>query len=137
MRLLIPGGPGDDVPVMLWRRLDVPGHDACRLERRDFGNRLRGAAVYRHASGPASLSYCVDCDPKWRTISGRVEGFIGQRPVNHVVIRAAFSWILDGSPQPGLEHLADLDLGFTPSTNLLQLKRVAIAENERVPLPVA
>jgi hypothetical protein len=36
-----------------------------------------------------------------------------------------------------MDHLLDLDLGFTPATNLQQLRRVGIAENATVHLPVA
>jgi uncharacterized protein len=127
----------DDFSFMLWRRLDAPGHDACRLEQRDFAYRLRGTAVYAHANGSASISYRVECDAQWRTISGRIAGFIGQRSFDFVVAREDVGWTLNGSPKPGLDHLVDLDLSFTPATNLLQLKRVAIAEGEAVPLPAA
>jgi hypothetical protein len=38
---------------------------------------------------------------------------------------------------PGLDHLHDLDLSFTPATNLQQLQRVTIANDEAIQLPVA
>ncbi len=37
---------------ILWRRLDVPGHDACRLLRSDAGWQLEGAAAFRHERNP-------------------------------------------------------------------------------------
>jgi hypothetical protein len=46
-------------------------------------------------------------------------------------------WILNGSAVPGLDRFVDLDLGFTPVTNLQQLRRVPIAENESAQVPVA
>src|SRR5207244_2474062 len=36
-----------EVAAILWRRLDTPGHDACRLERSDAGWELDGTAVFR------------------------------------------------------------------------------------------
>jgi uncharacterized protein len=133
---LFPSDP-EDFSSTFWRRLDVPGHDACRLGRQNFGYRLRGAAVYRHPTGAACVSYCVDWDADWRTISGRVEGFIGARSLDYAVAREDALWFLNGCAKPGLNHLVDLDLSFTPATNLLQIMRVAIAENETVPLPAA
>jgi uncharacterized protein len=36
-----------------------------------------------------------------------------------------------------LNHLFDLDLAFTPATNILQMRRVSIVQSEIVALPVA
>ena len=46
-------------------------------------------------------------------------------------------WIVNGSAVPGLDRFVDLDLGFTPATNLQQLRRGPIAENESAQVPVA
>jgi hypothetical protein len=121
---------------MFGRRIDTPGHDACRLEQENSGWSLEGAAVFRHGNGPAHIEYSVRCDAVWQTISGRIRGFVAERTVDFTVVRADTSWILNGASVPGLDHLVDLDLGFTPATNMQQLRRVSIAENETVQLPV-
>lgn len=125
------------IATAFWQRLDTAGHDACRLEQIRSGWRLTGIAVFRHPDGPASLSYRVDCDPTWRSEQGRVSGFIGHRSVDHAITRDAAGWALDGAVVAGLDHLVDLDLSFTPATNLLQLRRVAVPDEGPVPLPVA
>jgi hypothetical protein len=122
---------------MLWRRVDTPGHDACHLQRTGAGWRLQGAAVFRHADGPANLAYCVQCDEGWRTTSGRVWGALGARLVDYRVARQGDLWTLNDVDMAGLGHLRDLDLSFTPATNLQQLRRVSIGEREIVRLPVA
>jgi hypothetical protein len=124
-------------PSMLWRRIDIPGHDACRLEQKGDGWSLEGAAVFLHGDGPAHLFYAVQCDAAWRTMSGRVQGFIGARAIDFIVVRDGAGWTLNGVSVAGAKHLLDLDLGFTPATNLQQLRRVSIAEGETVQLPVA
>ncbi|MGH7340217.1 MAG: putative glycolipid-binding domain-containing protein [Candidatus Rokuibacteriota bacterium] len=121
----------------LWRRIDTPGHEACRLEQNGSGWCLQGTAVFRHEVGPASLAYAVRCDARWETLSGQVRGFLGERPIDYAVSRGGSVWTLNGSAVPGLDHLVDLDLGFTPATNLQQLQRVPIARGEQVELPVA
>jgi hypothetical protein len=124
------------VASMLWRRLDTPGHDACSLERHDDGWSLHGMAVFRHENGPVRIGYSVQCDTAWQTASAQVRGAVGARRIDVFVARRGRTWTLNDSARPELEHLTDLDLAFTPATNLLHLRRVAIG-NEAVRLPVA
>ena len=123
---------------ILWRRLDGPGHDACRLEEADEGWRLDGAAVFRHRDVPAKLVYEVTCDPAWRTRSGRVEGWLGGDPVRICITRTAGGEWRAGDALASLPpDLVDLDLGFTPATNLLPLRRLALATGAGADAPAA
>jgi hypothetical protein len=121
----------------LWRRLDMPGHDACRLERYAAGWRLRGGAAFLHEGEAAGLGYIIECDSAWNSIGGRVTGFIGDREIAWAVTRQGDCWRLNGAAVPGLEHLRDLDLSFSPSTNFLQLRRARLAIGESAELPAA
>jgi hypothetical protein len=124
--------------TILWRRLDDAGHDACRLVPAGDGWRLDGAAVLRHAGRPAHLAYQLVCDPEWRTREGLVRGWVGARPVELRVGRTpAGDWTLNGEVVPLLERCVDLDLGFTPATNLSQLRRVALPVGQGTAVPVA
>ncbi|HVE78211.1 MAG TPA: putative glycolipid-binding domain-containing protein [Gemmatimonadaceae bacterium] len=126
------------VASVLWRRLDTPGHDCCRLEERDDGWRLEGTAVFRHEATPARLTYVVACDRAWRTVRGDVRGWLGARAIELTIARAKGGpWTLDGAAVPGLESYVDLDLDFTPATNLLQLRRIALADGQAADVPVA
>ncbi|HVU51807.1 MAG TPA: putative glycolipid-binding domain-containing protein [Polyangia bacterium] len=123
---------------VLWRRLDSPGHDACSLTESDGGWRLAGTAVFVHEGGPARLDYDLACDGSWRTLRGEVSGWIGAKPVAHATTRSEDGrWIHDGAAVPGLEACVDLDLGFSPATNLLQLRRLALAEGQAADAPAA
>lgn len=124
--------------MILWRRLDVPGHDACRLEQTAGGWRLNGAAIFRHEDGPACLAYQVVCDGGWRTQEGVVHGWMGSRPLDlRAVRRPDGVWTLNGQIVPDLDGCVDLDLGFTPATNLLQLRREALHVGQRADVSVA
>jgi uncharacterized protein len=121
----------------LWRRLDTPGHDAALLSRTESGWSLRGTAVFQHEDGPACLRYDIALDRDWTTRRGVVEGFLSDQEVNVLVERHRDGWIFNGALVPGLGHLVDLDLGFTPSTNLQQLRRTGIEIGQAMDLPVA
>lgn len=121
----------------IWRRLDTPGHDAALLTRTDAGWLLTGTAVFKHEAGPACINYSVDLHASWRTRQGRVHGFVADRKLDHIINREADGWYFNGAFVPGLKHLWDLDYGFTPATNLQQLRRVPIVPGRAVDLPVA
>jgi hypothetical protein len=127
------------VAAAFWRGLETPGHDACRLETGDGAWRLDGAAVFRHEDGrPARLTYRLETDAAWRTREGRVQGWIGAQSVDLDVARSVGgTWALNGVPVPGLEGLIDLDLGFTPATNVLPFRRLALAVGDAADAPAA
>jgi hypothetical protein len=123
---------------ILWRRLDSPGHDACRLEPHGSGWQVEGAAVFQLGGRPARLSYAAACDVSWRALSGHVRGWIGDRTVDLSIERSTGgTWTLDGEFMPGLRDCMDLDFGFSPSTNLLQLRRLALDIGQGANAPTA
>ena len=123
---------------MLWRRIDVPGHDAARLELRDGSWLLQGTAVFRHEAASAHLAYEVTCDLAWRTRLARVSGWVGARSVLANIERTpAGTWCLNGSRVEGLDGCVDVDFGFTPATNVTQLRRIQLAVGQAVDVPVA
>jgi len=126
------------VASILWRRLDTPGHDACHLEDGDADRVLEGMAVFREKGLPASLSYRVACDAGWHTQRGRVRGWLGGRSIDFGIVRTSGgAWTLNGEVVPDLVDCVDLDLGFTPATNLSQLRRAGLAEGQAADVSVA
>lgn len=122
---------------ILWRRLDGPGHDACRLERDGPGWRLEGTAVLQLDGAPARLDYEVACDGAWHSRAGAVRGWIGERSVSFRIERTSAGWALDGVLVPEVERCLDLDLSVTPATNLLQLRRLALDVGQAADAPAA
>jgi len=111
----------------LWRRLDSPGHDACQFEKSETGYRLAGMAAFMEGGRVCQLKYEVLADQSFRTRSARVAGNVGSREVL-LSIRSGRGgkWSVNGSEQPKLAGCIDLDLGFTPATNLLPIRRLAL-----------
>jgi hypothetical protein len=116
---------------MQWTRLDVRGSDTCELERFGAEWKLSGAAEFDDPRGAAQLIYEVDADTEWRTIRGAVRGAVGRSAVSLWIDRGADStWWVNGEAVPALHGLVDLDLGFTPATNLFPLRRLALRPGE-------
>ena len=123
---------------VLWRRLDVPGHDACRLKSSMFSRELDGMAVFTHNGEAASLSYRVLCDADWRTKRGHIRGWVGSDVIKIDVVRLDVgSWTVNGAIIAGLDHCDDLDLGFTPATNLIAVKRLSLAVGDAADVTAA
>jgi uncharacterized protein len=124
--------------TFFWRRLDQPGHDACRLVALEAGWQLCGTAVFRQARRTCALRYDVMVDRAFRTRRASVTGWAGRDEVD-LRVRAAAGrrWHVNGAPQPGLEGCFDIDLGFTPATNLLAIRRLALKVGEHAEAPAA
>ena len=120
-----------------WTRLDRPGRDAALLRPIDGGWLLQGAAAFDHDAGSAAVAYLAEVDARWQTKRGIVNGFLDDKTIQHEVERDNSGWRLNGVRVEGLEHLVDLDYGFTPATNVLQLSRIALKVGERAEVPVA
>jgi uncharacterized protein len=115
----------------LWRRLDGPGHDACRLVTDGDGARIEGTAALAIDGFSAALRYAVACDSSWRARRGEVYGWIGDRPIELVIAPVTGGgWSLNGVEVEAVRGCLDLDFGFTPATNLFQLRRLALAPGQ-------
>jgi hypothetical protein len=124
--------------TVLWRRLDFPGHEIARLEALDDGWKLAGTAIFADQHGPSSLDYVVICNKSWWTNSAQVRGMIGGREIDlSVSVDAQRRWRLNGVECAAVEQCMDIDLGFSPSTNLLPIRRLALAVGEEAEVRAA
>jgi len=124
--------------VILWRRLDFPGHEIARLEALDNGWKLFGTAIFAYQGDPSKLDYVVICDPTWRTKSAKVKGVIGSREIDvTVTVDMNRRWQLGGTERTSVEGSLDIDLGFSPSTNLLPIRRLQLAVDDEAEVSAA
>jgi hypothetical protein len=115
---------------ILWRRLDLPGHDAAALRISPEGVLLSGMAVF-HEGGPIALNYTVHSDPAWQTTDAHIRGWRDREAIDLRLRRkAGGTWTLNDVPCPAVLGCVDLDLSFTPATNLLTLRRLALAPGQ-------
>ena len=124
--------------IMLWRRLDLPGHEIAKLAMLDDGWKLSGTAIFASQQGPAKLDYVVNCDGAWRTSSAQVEGVLGGEDIDLTVsVDAERRWRLNGTECAPVAGSIDIDLGFSPSTNLLPIRRLALAVGDEAEVKAA
>lgn len=117
--------------AILWRRIDRPGHESARVRSLPDGWELSGTAVFAHEEAPCCLSYRIVCDPAWRTRSAWVGGWVGSGAVHvDVHVDGAGQWSLRGDDVPEIAGCVDVDLNFSPSTNLLPIRRLNLAVGE-------
>lgn len=116
---------------MRWRRLDVPGCEDAHIERTTTGWRLTGELEVEETGLTAHLRYVIECDAEWCTRSAVIEGEAAGRPIRFALAADGLgNWSRDGDPVPDVSGALDVDLGFTPATNTLPIRRLALGVGE-------
>lgn len=114
--------------AILWRRLDRNGMEAAAVEHQSPNWHLQGTVVVEDEGRPCRLDYAVICDNAWRTLWARVNGWIGCTQVNQRVARSlSGEWRQNGVVCPAVQGCVDIDLAFSPITNLLPIRRLNLA----------
>lgn len=123
---------------ILWRRLDRPGHELARVAPAGVGWGLSGTAVFLHEDAPCRLDYLVLCNDRWETTSGKVTGWVGKSEVSvDVAVEPGGIWRSNGVAVPAVRGAIDLDLNFSPSTNLLPIRRLNLAVGQEAAVKAA
>jgi hypothetical protein len=123
---------------ILWRRLDQPGHESARLFFQNDSWQLQGTAVLSYDRIPCRLDYQIVCDSRWHTRSARVGGWVGNSLIDvEIVVDFDQRWLLNKTDCPEVAGCVDLDLNFSPSTNLLPIRRVELAIGEEAEVRAA
>ena len=86
---------------------------------------------------PGHITYRVDVDDEWRTVAVAAAIVSGPEEMELDLKRDASGWTVDGERRGDLAEAIDVDLGWTPATNTLPIRRLGLAAGERVELTVA
>ena len=123
---------------VLWRRLDLPGHEACRLITRAGEPCVSGTAVFFSDSQPCRLDYSIVCDSAWRTRQANIVGWVGNEAIDlEILVDQQGQWSLKESACAAVAGCIDIDLNFSPSTNTLPIRRLSLAVGERAEVRAA
>ena len=121
----------EPIRPILWRSLFFVGHESCRLVLAGPEWHLQGTAVFAYEGKPCRLDYQIACDAAWHTLSVHVEGWLGETSVDiSIQTDSGKRWWLNDMEQPEVAGCTDIDLNFSPSTNLLPIRRLGLAVGE-------
>jgi hypothetical protein len=124
--------------TIIWRRLDKTGHESARLLFQNSRWHLSGTAVFVHDHLPCRLDYLLKCDSEWKTLSGKIEGWVGDEMIGiEISVDDLHRWWLNGEECLEVVNCIDLDLNFSPITNLLPIRRLNLAVGEKADVNAA
>jgi hypothetical protein len=142
--------PNRPVRTVLWQRIASPGSDWCALERKSDGWRLQGIVLAEVATVPIMVHYAVVLAPDWSTraveIAMRSGDAIEPRELR-LTVSPDQRWQIEREPSldpampqddaMALHGLTDVDLGITPATNTLPIRRLEPAIGATVAVTAA
>ena len=112
-----------------WRRSDeIETDEHCTLTVRDAGLSLVGTVLGSEASAPVRIEYRVLADDTGITTAAHVRDLRGFEQRTIVLERdSKGGWRVDGKSVRKLKGCTDVDLGCSPSTNTLPIRRLHLA----------
>ena len=112
-----------------WRRSDeIETDEVCTLTLRDTGYSMVGTVLGAHAGAPLRVEYQVLVDRSGLTTAAHVRDLRGFATRTLAVERTAKgAWTVDGAAARSLKGCTDVDLGCSPSTNTLPIRRLNLA----------
>jgi hypothetical protein len=112
-----------------WRRSDeVETDEHCTLTIRDGGLSLVGTVLGAEDGLPVRIEYKVLADGAGMTTAAHVRDLRGFETRAVALERnAKGNWAVDGQVVKALKGCTDVDLGCTPSTNTLPIRRLRLA----------
>ena len=122
-----------------WRRSDeVETDEHCTLTVRDGGLSLVGTVLGGEAGTPVRIEYRLLADGAGMTTAVHVRELRGFETRTMVLERdAKGNWTVDGSLMKALKGCTDFDLGCSPSTNTLPIRRLRLGVGESLKIQAA
>lgn len=122
---------GRAVATLLWEWTSRPGLERFELHSDPPGSILHGTILTLGARGPAVVEYTIRCDSLWGTRGAeiRLRDDRGERSIR--IRRKRHGWFEGGKRLEGLEDCTDIDLGWTPSTNTVAIRRLKLPVGAR------
>ena len=122
-----------------WRRSDdIETDEHCTLTVRDSGLSLVGTVLGAEAGAPVRVEYRVLADASGVTTATHVRDLRGFETRTLALERdAKGNWTVDGKVVRSLKGCTDVDLGCSPSTNTLPIRRLGLAAGKAATIKAA
>ncbi|MCI0687561.1 MAG: putative glycolipid-binding domain-containing protein [Sporichthyaceae bacterium] len=124
--------------TVLWRSDSLSATETCRLAPTGTGHTLSGTVLLPFDGRPAEVRYLILVDELWHTRATGVSVRTDGRP-RHLSLGSdgAGNWHVNESSAPMLAGCSDVDLGVSPATNTLPIRRLASAAGDVVAVRAA
>jgi hypothetical protein len=116
------------ITAVLWRSLNSVGAEYFDLWKVKSGWLLRGRGTRVHRGVPLGFDYDITCDGDWETRQVDVHvGMPSRERSLYLKVDSKRRWLVDGrGEQVDLRGCHDVDLLWTPATNMLPIKRLSL-----------
>jgi uncharacterized protein len=123
---------------ILWHCADLASSEHAWLLDEGEGHRLGGVVALTRDGDPCHITYEVAVDHHWLPL---VATAMVTTPADVSRIALASDgdgrWMLDGMTAPLLDGCRDVDLGWTPATNTIPIRRLALELGETASISAA
>lgn len=129
----------DPPAAAAWHHHDArDGFEVTFFRRAGRGRRVEGTVTGVEDGQAWAVSYAVELAPSWETRSAHVRSYTTAGTRSVALERAdGGTWLVDGTPAPGLAGCADVDLEASAMTNAFPVRRLELAVGEEVAAPAA
>lgn len=126
------------MPSVMWTRTDGRGMDRATLQSSPGGHRIGGTAILSIDGTPYEIRYSVLTDELWRTttVGAHAQMPDGDRRLA-LSADGTGSWFVGDDPILDLFGAIDVDLGWTPVTNTVAIRRLGLSVGEEQEITVA
>ena len=120
------GEPGSHRPRVLagrtWRSEELESIERFQLVETPTGHLLAGETQITRHYEPVRIRYEVEVDAGWRTTSARIR--IPDLDLDlDITVDGEAKWSVNDRHLADLDDCVDIDLGWTPATNTLPIRR--------------
>ena len=133
---VVPDDTGILAADVLWRSDDMGSMEHCAIWRRDDGWTVSSTTVLTIDGGPAHITARIHADARWHTEAVVVDVHARQARRVEIAVRGG-EWTVDRKRRHDLDGCRDVDLGWTPATNLLPLRRLELDVGDEAVVDVA
>jgi uncharacterized protein len=123
--------------TILWRNEDFHMYEYCALKDAEQGFQIEGVVVTVVEEKPVRIAYQIVLDQNGLTRLVEVDA-VGELVEQHLrlVVDEQRNWHWNGKELPECRGFSDVDLGFSPSTNALPIRRLNLNIGESQTLTV-
>ncbi len=111
---------------VLWLSTELQSAEHCTIRTGPGSHEFESTALLVYRDVPARIDYTLSTNEALQRHRVRIEMTAGGQRRILSLDHSDNGWLVDGVPRADLEACMDIDLGWTPATNTLPLRRETI-----------